>query len=544
MKILKISLFLVTCTMSLQAQVLFRPLNNDANALIEPELNKVNTQFHTSIKPYMQSEVDTFINSDSIVQKELYFDNSVTKRSLLYRKVRKENLINLDTGDFHLSINPLLAFELGRDFVSNTPTFINTKGLMISGSIGKKLSFYTSYYENQGTFVPYVDAFIRENNVVPGQGFSRDFKKGFDYGMASGYISYTTGKYFNIQFGHDKNFIGDGYRSLLLSDNAFNYPFFKITTTIWKIKYMNMWSQYEDIHDPIYQGAGYNYLKKYSAIHYLSYNVCKRLNIGLFEAVIFAPKDTNGYRGIELNYLNPIVFYRPVEFSLGSPDNMMMGFNWKYKVNNHNQLYGQIMLDEFKLHEVLNYQNGWYGNKQGLQFGLKSYNLFTIKNLSFQTEFNVVRPYTYSETIHVINYAHYNQALAHPLGSNFKESVSFLRYRYKAFYGVLKVIYAIHGADTAGLNLGNDLYKSYLSALPKTTTDPNGHEYGTYVGMGLKKTLTFTEFKIGYIINPKTNLCAEVGISYRALSDINNTQYTNFIFIGIKTALNNFYYDF
>jgi hypothetical protein len=526
---------------SLYSQELFRPLNNDANGLLEPELNKLNNQFHTSIKPYQQVEVDKMVNYDSLVKKELYFHEEGTYKSLGYRKLKREDLVKIDTGDFHLTINPLLAFETGRDLVSRTPTHLNTKGLVFSGSIGKKFSFYTSYYENQGDFVPYVDAFIRQNNVVPGQGFSRDFKNGFDYGMAAAYVSYTAGKYFNFQLGQDKNFIGDGYRSLLLSDNSFNYPFFKITTTIWKVKYMNLWTQMEDIHDPIFQGAGYNYIKKYMAAHYLSYNVSKRLSLGLFETVVFSRKDSLANSGYELSYLNPIIFYRPVEFSLGSPDNMLMGLNWKFKINNFNSLYGQIMLDEFKLHEVLNYSKGWYGNKQGLQFGLKTFNIFKVKNLSFQTEFNVVRPYSYSEAEHYLNYAHYNQALAHPLGSSFKESVSFLKYRYKSFYGVLKVMYAIHGSDTAANdNLGNDIWKSYLTAI----TPKNNHEYGTAIGQGLLKTLTYTDFRIGYIINPKTNLCAEMGISYRTISDIYGANFTNFVYFGIKTALNNFYYDF
>jgi hypothetical protein len=535
---------LIAFCFSLKAQEFFHPLNNELNSITDPELNKLNANFHTSVKPYLQSDIEKTVHYDSLLQKELYKFPAGTNNSLLYRKLRREDLVRLDTGDFHITINPLLAAEIGRDFVSGTPTHLNTKGLMINGSIGKKFSFYTSYLENQGDFVPYVDAYIRANAVVPGQGYQREFKSGFDYGMASAYVSYTPNKYFNFQFGHDKNFIGDGYRSLLLSDNAYNYPFFKITTTIWKIKYMNLLAQLQDIHDPIYAGAGNNYQTKYMAAHYLSYNVTKRFSLGLYETVVFSPYDTNGYRGIPMGYLNPIIFYRPIEFAYGSPDNMLMGLNWKYKINNHNALYGQIMLDEFKLHEVLNYGKGWYGNKQGLQFGLKSFNLFSVKNLSFQTEFNAVRPYSYSEVVHIINYAHDNQPLAHPLGSNFKESVSFLRYRYKSFYGVLKIMYAIHGADTAKENLGNDMFKSYLSALGKYTDDPKGHEYGTYIGMGLQKTLTYTDLKIGYIINPKTNLCAEMGISYRAISDMYGDAYTNFIYVGIKTALNNFYYDF
>jgi hypothetical protein len=48
-------------------------------------------------------------------------------------------------------------------------------------------------------------------------------------------------KNFDLQLGYGKNFIGDGYRSLLTTDGP--YPYFKLNTTFWKIKYTNtyMW---------------------------------------------------------------------------------------------------------------------------------------------------------------------------------------------------------------------------------------------------------------------------------------------------------------
>ena len=51
---------------------------------------------------------------------------------------------------------------------------------------------------------------------------------------SSGFVSVEASDNFIVQFDHGKHFIGDGYRSLLLSDNSFNYPF---TSPIkfWKI---------------------------------------------------------------------------------------------------------------------------------------------------------------------------------------------------------------------------------------------------------------------------------------------------------------------
>ena len=50
-------------------------------------------------------------------------------------------------------------------------------------------------------------------------------------------------KYLDFQFGYDKNFIGNGYRSLFLSDFGNSYLFLKINTRIWKFNYLNLFME-------------------------------------------------------------------------------------------------------------------------------------------------------------------------------------------------------------------------------------------------------------------------------------------------------------
>ena len=45
-------------------------------------------------------------------------------------------------------------------------------------------------------------------------------------------IAYRPNKIFTFLGGYGKNFFGEGYRSLLLSDNASNYPFLKLETRL------------------------------------------------------------------------------------------------------------------------------------------------------------------------------------------------------------------------------------------------------------------------------------------------------------------------
>lgn len=534
---LKLFIFIIFSTFSIVAytQQLTFPLANPFFNDLEKNLYSPANLFHTSVRPWLISEINKVENIDSV--KNLHLINSKSSRKIcknISDLIFNHHLITLVKEDFKLEVDPVLNFEFGKDFIANDKSkYLNTRGIQIQGSITDKFSFFSTFYENQATFINYIDSTIRLTNVVPGQGNPKDFKNsGFDYAWASGYISYTPSKHFNFQFGHGKNFIGDGYRSLLLSDNAFNYPFLKITTNLWRFKYVNLYAEFLDLKMPHSYDIGFR--KKYGTFHYLSYDVNKRLSIGLFESIIWKAADSTGYRGFDINYLNPIIFFRPVEFSLGSPDNALMGTNISFKLRKKNVLYGQLLLDEFKTHEVMS-GNGWWANKQALQLGVKSFDVFGVKNLYIQTEYNYVRPYTYSSRSTLQNYAHYDQALAHPLGANFKESVSFLKYNYKRFFAELKFNYAVYGADTANSNYGKDIFLSY---------DTHPKEYGNYTGQGIKTTLTYKDFCLSYLINPSTNLNISLGISDRNENSILKKSHSTYVYFGIRTSLNNFYFDF
>ena len=117
-------------------------------------------------------------------------------------------------------------------------TYNNTRGLQIQGSLGKKFSFSTSFYESQGRFADYFNQYAEsigkpgsetEVAIIPGRGIAKRFKSdSYDYPVAEAYLSYSPAKFLNVQFGHGKNFIGDGYRSLLQSDVASSSPFLKL----------------------------------------------------------------------------------------------------------------------------------------------------------------------------------------------------------------------------------------------------------------------------------------------------------------------------
>ena len=497
---------------------------------------------HTSFKPYRKSDVLKTILPDTASGTPVKQPKTWAGRALW-----TNNLLSLDSSEFQLYADPLFSFDIGKDNNTGNTTYLNARGIQFFGNLGKKVSFYTSFWENQGRFVNYVDSFIVDNQVVPGQGRVKPFGTGgWDYAIANGYVSYTPSRFFNFQFGNDKQFIGDGYRSLFLSDNAFNYPFFKITSTFWKFRYTNLFVSYQNIGNAANSNIG-GYMQKFASYHHLSYNATKWLNIGLFETIVWQGGDSTGARrGFDVNYLNPIIFYRPVEFSRGSPDNVLIGLSFKAMILKKYQLYGQLLLDEFSLKEVTA-RNGWWANKQGLQLGWKFFDFLGMKNLTWQNELNIVRPYTYGHFTADQSYTHYAQPLAHPLGANFIENVQFLRYRYRRWGIEAKILLAQYGADTLRLdgtmsNWGQNPFvgTAEIGSWPLMVPDI----YGNTITQGLKNTVMFTDLTASYLINTRTNMRLEAGVSRRTQENARVNTSTIWLFFSFKTSISNRYYDF
>ncbi len=530
----------------LYAQNTNLPLSQSANLLYEQEINT--SKIHSSFQPLIKSTVKQHINTDSLML--LKFSKKGDK--WYKRKLFSEHLIVIKGEDYNVTASPIIHFLVGKESATEPKTFSNTRGFIIEGDLGKSVSFYSDFVENQSIFPAHLDAKIRKTKVVPGQGYARKFKEtGFDYAMASGYIGINTAKYFRMQFGHGKHFLGDGYRSLLLSDNSFNYPFLRIQTSFWKVQYTNLYAELQDIN--YFESNGIDnydqmgYAKKYMSSHYLSTNINSKLNIGIFESVIWRQNHAPGSKGFDVNYLNPIALFRPLEYAINSPDNALVGINIKYKLPLKSHLYGQLVLDEFSLNEMKK-NNDWYGSKYGYQIGGKMYDAMGLANLTLQAEYNLVRPYTYSHHNPQQNYAHYNQPIAHPLGANFSETLLIVNYRKDRWFARGQLMLAKYGDQIKGdpTSYGNDLYMS-----TGEFEEPSGFvhagrpsDFGIFMYQGKLTNINIMQLNFGYILNPNTNFKIDFGLMKRDLVSENDEENTLYYSIGLKTDLFNHYYDF
>ena len=517
-------------------------LGNDYSTNFNHLIYSNDANYQTSFKPLIKSDLN--FNTDSILENNY----SYNYQNWLLRKMFSEHLIIMNGDDYKVTASPIINFSMGNELIEGKSTMINTRGIIVEGDLGKTISFYTSFSENQAVFPNYVDAFVRKNTVVPGQGYARYFKEtGFDYAMSSGYVSYRANKMFAFQFGHGKHFIGDGYRSLLLSDNTFNYPYLRIQTTFGKVQYTNLYTEFMDI-NYFSNNNQMGYPKKYMSSHYLSLNATKRFSLSLYEAVVWRMNHAPGSSGFDVNYLNPIAMLRPMEFSINSPDNVLVGLNTKYKLPFSSYLYGQLVLDEFSITD-LRAENGFWANKIGYQLGYKMFDAFKVKNLTLHTEYNYVRPYTYAHNNPEQNYAHYNQPLAHPLGSNFSEFLFLAKYSFKRFEIDGKIMLAKYGGKVLNdpTSYGNDVYFSTGNYAEEEGLVGMGSgrpsDFGIEMYQGNLTTINYQSLNVSYIINPYTNLKFKLGVTLRDAKNDDGQIQTKFINFGIMSDLFNHYYD-
>jgi hypothetical protein len=529
---------------------------------------------------------NSIFNPITILSRHLVTNTKQTFSKQLTYKLFQENLLIVNKPNIKLLADPIFNVYTGQEQISGKTIWGNTRAVNAMGLInfGKsghlglnsgpngmpketsleypRLEFATTYYESQSIFTPYLDSIVRTNRIVPGQMYMGSRGAGIDHAHATGWLKYQPNKIFAFEGGHGKNFFGNGYRSLLLSDGAANYPYFRIDTKIWRIHYVNLWAEFQDINyrDSFEDG----WQKKYGAFHYLSFAITDRLEASLFEVINWQGRDSTHHRGFDVNYLNPVILLRPVEWTVGSPDNALLGFNLSYKFGNATYLYGQMIVDEGKFSEIANWSDGWWANKLGWQGGFKTWIPIGpkseirgpgskneesqelsprphvpmspyMRSIFLQSEFNAVRPYTYTHKTSKQNFGHFNQSLAHPLGANFYEWLNFVRFRWDRFVAEARYSWAKFGSDFNGSNYGHNIY------LPYGTYES---EYGNFIGQGLENILIYKTITTSYLINPASNLNIFINLTDRHQITELKDKHDLIIQFGLRNSIRNLYNDF
>lgn len=465
----------------------------------------------------------SYLNYDPFFEDSAIYSQTTVKPLLTHKKVKTGWSILKNNKDKNSDFRLFPTVNTGYGLSSRNVIAHSTR---LGAGLGFESKLGTDFYI-RGMFVPsYFSSktqFSNTESILQNTYFQKSEGNYFMELQPRVRASYTPNKYFNFQAGIDQQFIGEGSRSMLLSDYSAPHPFVQLRTKIWKVEFVNLYQFFRE-------NITTNVRQKYASTHMLNFQATKRFQVGIFESVIFQPQDTTLNRGYELEYLNPFLFYRPTEYSIGSQDRLLVGLNLSYRFDNL-MIYSQLALDEFVFDELIN-RSRWWANKYSGQLGFKGKSNFANSQFRFLSEINFSRPFTYTHLSEGTNYGHQGISLAHPLGSNFVESFTEIALVYENQL-TLKAQFMItqQGGMDADENTtyGADIYQPY-------TDRP--FEYGYYIGANGRFNRMRATIELNFPVVKKISLACFIrpGIEIYQLN--NNAYQSMFLFYGgLRTNL-------
>ena len=544
------------------AQHTYIPLGQQSMHLLDRfeikngELN--HDYFHTSNKSYRRKAIAEFITQlkDSTNNKwskqDLFnldylqtdnFEWSNSKNTSSKKKFgksiyqEKAAFFSVVHPQYSIVLNPVLYYQVSGDQTNGQMALINNRGLELRGHIGKNIGYYSQISDELLNPLSYSwKRYQYDTSFMYVNFYKGEPNGGISYFSSNAYISANLNQYMDLQFGHTRNFIGDGYRTFILGDNQPEYLNMKLSTRFWKLNYTNIWAELRDYPNGKALGWGRTpQPKHYMAAHHLSINLHKNFNLGIFETILFQRDSGHATTGFELNYLNPIIFYKSVENGLNSVDKAIIGLNAKWNIKKKISLYSQFVIAEMVLKDLLA-GNGSYTNKFGVQGGMKYIDAFGLNNLDLQGEINISRPYMYTSYLPRNSYSNFRQSMGHPLGGNFKEIIGIIRYQPIERISILaKLIAYTQGLDTNGSNWGSNIRKSYLDQT---------NIIGNTIGQGIKVNTYLAELITTWM--PKHNLFIDARYTYRKASSTVDwfNDKTNFFSLAVRYNFGYRNYDY
>jgi len=503
-------LAIVAGTDKAAAQDFFLPVDNLSILRMERGGIPVQKDVHFGYKPVLRQFTDVS-EIDGIGPDTAQYFYTLTE------KIFSEHLIELRKPGLKLNADLIFDFAYGKELISSeeekNSLYANTRGFSVSAQIGDHVFIHTDFRENQGRFSDYINRFVDSLQVIPGSGRVKEFKaNAYDFSMANGFVGVKATDWLSFNLGHGKQFVGHGYRSILLSDNAFNYPYAGYILSFGNGKFQYRYTlglMQNLVRLPAGDTPESIFKRKYSNQNYLSYKPLQNLEIGLFESIVWKNyDDTTGTEPFNANALNPIPLVNSAIFGLNDPKaNVLLGLNLAWQPVSMLRLYGQVMLDDLDM------------ERYGYQAGMKFSNLLNCVDV--MAEYNSVQPGSYASANALQGYTNHNQPLAHPLGAGFEEVLGQLTY------------YKNRILVSAGYR-----YAQYADSLrDPLVSDITNMNYS-------KVDVSFQDLTAAYIFNPRTNFQVYTRFTNRIEKGDNYSFHDQFWYIGLRTNLQNVYTDF
>ncbi len=502
------------------------PLDRDVYYGIDRNGSLRGSTMHTGLRPILQGRAET-------AQVRGWSVDSTKQYYWLLDKLLKSHLVEVREGDFHATVDALLDFQAGQDLRESVgekdarDLSHNGRGFWITADIGPTLSFQTAFRENQAFLPEYLRQYAQAQGIMPGQGRVKSFNtRGLDFAWATADLSWSPRPWLNAQIGQGRHFVGNGYRSMLLSDNTSTYPFVKLSalTNNKRFQYTIIHAKLQMLGDanrlPTSDAAESLFYWKRASFHHLSMNLGP-VQLGLFEATLWNNVDTiGGVRSYDAMELNPLIGLNAIVHGFHGPNKQLVGLDLKWRLMDRLFLYGQYALDDPD-----NDRNAW-------QVGAQWWHRVLRHEVHLLLEYNSVAPFAYTTNDARMNYVHDGQPLAGPLGTGYNEAVGIVDVDLgKRFWAKVQVSLADLRLDTAATSRsGGSIFQNDLPGTGSTQT--------------VAQQRTWIDVNLAYRMNPHTNLQIFLGWSWRSVTPEGvGLLPANILSAGIRTGLFNRYYD-
>ena len=223
-------------------------------------------------------------------------------------------------------------------------------------------------------------------------------------------LSYNNNN-FIIELGKFNRHWGNGNRSLYISDKAPSYPQIGLKYKLnQKLSYFYFHgflnSNIPDSSRSLYYKNNFSQrsisIPRNIAAHRIEWKPNGKFIFNFNESVIYAT------RSIDIYYLIPILPFYPIENYIGDTDNIQMGVDILFKINELQKMYVSFFMDEFTPEWIFKSKNhNWFG----WQFGYSMKDLIRKKS-ELQIEYNWTDQRIYMHKYEINDF--YNHQ--HPLG--------------------------------------------------------------------------------------------------------------------------------
>lgn len=466
-----------------------------------------------------------------------HLEKNRERNTWLGRKLFNEHFFEYSNEEFFITMDFLGDVSLGKDFRDslNKRYFYNSRGVQVSGGIGKYFGFFSNLRENQARFLDYQVKELRKGgpiNVnsqgnmgqggafVSGANRTKPFKvDAFDFAYVTGGLIFQPHKKVTMTFGNNPLFIGAGHRSLFYSDhsNMFTHLRIQFELTDWFNAQVVYGQQFNNIRMSLFTpGTERLSEKKGYTLKYLNFTPFKSLQISLFEGTSWLRYDNDNIGRVHPLFYNPISFINPAVLNLqGERSHTILGAQLIFNPVNCLHLYSQIASNDLKTRD------------QALQLGLRLSEPFKIRDLHFLIEANRIPESSYRHANPRLNYINNNVSLAHPIGTGVDEILMRVSYEWKRI----------------GINVQSNAIKTVQNtqngvngiSLAPITTNNNIVYQESIIGFG--------QVDLFYRFNRKSNAQVFTTFIYRQERVSGKTNETVYFGIGMRTALSNRYFD-